>query len=104
MNEYDYRDFKGQWFVWIGHRATTGEPNPRTGRLSKYGHYYCAESRAQAKNFVADYGDWDPAKVAVVGTARTLRQYARGLAVQTYLEHLTLIPSLKQAFTEWSPK
>lgn len=89
MNERNYDELKGKWFVFFGENATTGTPNARTGRMSYYGSIYGAKSKAEAKQIETEYRGTGFCKA---GTARSLRKYCLGISVQSYLETLHCIP------------
>ncbi len=80
-----YSDLKGITFVFAGERATTGEPNARTGAMSKYGKYYAFSSVASAHEFA----DTLQSPVVAVGSASKLRSYSLGMTVASYIEHLS---------------
>lgn len=88
--EKDYSDFGGQYFVFVGQNATTGEPHPITGNMSFWGRYYGPyPSRKAAQAFAERHSDYGYSRhIHEVGTARTLRQYSLGCSVQNYLQDL----------------
>lgn len=40
------------YYVFVGQKATTGFPHPRTGRMSYYGHYLCFNSESARQEYV----------------------------------------------------
>lgn len=90
--EYDYSDFDGSFFVFIGQNASTGEPHHLTGRMSFFGRYYGGfGSRQDAVAFAAAHDDGSPQTISVAGTARSLRCYSLGCSVQSYLTDLSIV-------------
>ena len=83
-----YEKFKGKTVVFVGERATTGEPNRLTGRLSNWGYYHVFNKRKDAKEFMDDWERKNPGKLADMGSAKAMRKYSLGCTVENYLEDL----------------
>jgi hypothetical protein len=95
----EYKDFKGDVFVFVGQNASTGTPNELTGRMSFAGTFYRANDRQEAKEFAEKMYSPYEADICKVGTARTLRQYDLGCSVQSYLESLHYALSVKENYS-----
>lgn len=80
------------FLAFVGKRngATTGEPNPRTGRLSRWGDYYRFATKAERDQFVKEYYHTD--NVAFACSFNTGRQFSRGMSLRDYAEHIYSLP------------
>jgi hypothetical protein len=77
-----------KFYAWVGQNATTGTPNPVTGRMSMYGDNYVFDNKADRDEFVENYYDPNGNKHAVACTYRELRSYNLGSSVQDFNEWL----------------
>ena len=98
MTTKQQEDLAGRWFVWISPSATTGSPNIKNGRISRYGTYISLPSRAEAKKFEADYDDYfdhnDNCQVYAC-TVNTGRLFAFGLSSTEFMIDLVMAPEVE---------
>ena len=94
MDEITKEDLSGGWYVWIGQSATTGSPNIKTGRLSRYGTFISLPSRSEAKKFETDYFDRNGNCKACACTVNTGRRFALGLSWTDYMIDLAFAPKV----------
>lgn len=85
---YDYNDFKGNVFIFIGQNASTGKPNKITGNRSFFGQFFSCKNLAEARKAAERVRNPYDAQIVDYGCARKLRQYDLGPSVATYLESL----------------
>ena len=95
MDEITKDDLAGKWFVWIGQSATTGSPNIKTGRLSRYGTFISLPSRSEAKKFETDYFDRNGNCQACACTVNTGRLFAFGLSSTEFMIDLVMAPEVE---------
>lgn len=94
MKTYNFGSLlDGVTFVFVGQNATTGSPNPITGRLSYWGEFIGFKRRDDAKRYVDEFRS-NGFDFVVMGTYRTLRKYKLGSSVYHYLESLCFCPIL----------
>lgn len=88
MTKINGSEKKTHW-AWIGQNATTGSPNPRTGRFSMYGVYAAFSTRKLRDNFVDNfYNQSNPSEYTVKCNITTGRGYSLGMPVWHYLDHM----------------
>jgi hypothetical protein len=75
---------KKYFYAWVGQNATTGTPNPVTGRMSLYGKNYKFDNRADRDAFVDNYYDHNGNNSAVKCNMKTLRSYNLGSSVYNF--------------------
>jgi hypothetical protein len=75
------------YFAWIGSNATTGTPNPTTGRLSTYGHLHSFTSKALRDEFCNEY-DHRFNKYPAAISRRGARSMHLGMSVAAYNEYI----------------
>jgi len=92
---------KKNYYVFIGQNATTGEPNPRTGRMSKWGDVSIFESKREALLFAAEKETGNAQDVIVAGTKRTIREFCLGVSVAQFEENIEMSPVMKRDGDSW---
>ena len=75
-----------KYLVWVGQNATTGNPNPITGRMSTYGEVKIFRT-AEDRNEYLQYCEGK--KV----TRRQARDLLAGWSLKLFNEHLELMPA-----------
>lgn len=79
------------FYVFEGQNATTGEPNPRTGLMSNYGHIVAFETKAERDEYVQNHRYYGtPGHIVQHGTPRTLRKFCRGMSMADYNEMIEM--------------
>lgn len=80
------------YLAFVGPRngATTGEPNPRTEMLSRWGWYYRFATRAERDRFVKEY--YHTNNTATACSFNSGRQFSRGMTLKDYAEHICSLP------------
>lgn len=79
------------YYVFVGQNATTGQPNPITGRLSYYGNIIAFRDKAIAKAYVNNFYSNNSSEFAKAGTAKTLRKYKQGQTMFNYYSDLCML-------------
>ena len=82
------------FYAWAGQNATTGNANPRTGRLSMFGQLFKFKSRIERDKYVDEYYSSNPSEYAVKVNKQSARQYRLGMSVSAYEEYLEMAPVL----------
>ena len=82
------------YYAWAGQNATTGNTNPRTGRLSMFGSLYAFKSRIERDKYVDEYYSNNPSEFAVKVNTQSARQYRLGMNTAYYQEYVEMAPVL----------
>jgi hypothetical protein len=77
-----------QWYAWVGQNASTGTPNPNTGRMSMYGDNHKFRTRKERDDFVDDYYDRNGNKYAIKCSRQQLRGCNLGMTVRDFDNHI----------------
>lgn len=80
------------YLAFIGPRngATTGQPNSRTGRLSKWGHYIRFATKAERDQFVREH--YHINNTATACSFNTGRRFSLGMSMKDYAEYIYSLP------------
>lgn len=73
-------------YVFIGARATSGEPHPTTGRFSQYGYCIKFENKTVRDEYCATYGHL--VDVCEPCSLTSARKYFLGMSVASYKEYM----------------
>lgn len=77
------------YYAWVGQNATTGSPNPKTGRMSMFGTLYRFDKKSDRDGYVDDYfNNENPSEYAVKVNKATARTYCLGMSVADYEDYL----------------
>jgi hypothetical protein len=71
-------------FVFVGEKATTGEPNKKTRRMSKWGYMEKFSDMESAKAFYDKKDTGSASQIIEIGTRKSLRKYNLGSSVSDY--------------------
>lgn len=78
---------KTEWYVFRNHKASCGEPNKITGRMSIYGEIVKFRNKRERDDYFKDYRySTHPAKKC---SKRQLRGFHEGMTVRDFEEHLS---------------
>ena len=75
-----------KYYVFKGQNASTGKPNPITGRMNFYGDVLVFENKGIALAFVEDFETPMANDICEAGTKRTMRKYCLGMSVVNFEE------------------
>lgn len=80
-------------YIWIGQNATTGDPHPLTGYMSRYGHLYkVLKKEASEMLDILERKHYPNAQITKIGGKRTMRQFHRGISVSQFETELEYLP------------
>jgi hypothetical protein len=76
------------YYAFEGQNASTGDPNPITGRMAFWGEILCFDTFADRKKYVEMYESCYAQDILVAGSKSSLRKYCLGMSVNSYEEYL----------------
>lgn len=89
-------------YVFVGQNASTGSPNPNTGRMSFFGSIYAFKTRKDALDFADDHYSPYAQDIIAVGGVTTMRKYCQGSTVRNFKIDLDQVPVLeKDSYFGW---
>ena len=89
------------YYVFVGQNATTGEPNPRTGRMSNWGNVYIFDGKAEAIQYAKESETGNIQDVIIAGTKKKMREFCRGISVAQFEENLEMSAIMKHEGNSW---
>jgi len=76
------------YYAFKGQNASTGDPNPITGRMSFWGEILCFDSAKDRKKYIELKESCYAQDILVAGSKSSLRKYCLGMSVANYNDYL----------------
>lgn len=81
-----------KYLAWVGQNATTGTPNPTTGRMSLWGDLHAFNTKAERDEFCDKWNDRHNT-YPVKTNRKDARQYFLGMTMASYNENIDALMS-----------